>query len=204
MSTAPATPRRRGRPRRVPQADALDGALRAFWARGYGGTSLDDLTAATGMNRPSLYAALGNKAAAYAAAVDHYVATVGQQLLASLMRGGRLAQDLDAFFTALVDVVSGSHGPRGCIVACTLPAEAEVSPAARTQLAHVLAQLDGAVAQRLRSARDAGELPADADLRVHAQLVTSGMLALSLRARAGTPRRELLRLAHAMARQMAR
>lgn len=196
-------PRRRGRPRRVARADALDAVLRTFWARGFAGTSLDDLSAATGMNRPSLYAAFGNKDAAYAAAVDHYVATVGQALLAPLLRGRSLAEDVAGFFAAVVEVVTGRYGPHGCIVACTLPAEAGVSPPARAQLASVLEQLDRAVEARLRVARRAGELPAGADLRVRAQLVTSGMLALSLRARAGTPRRALTRLGRAIAASVA-
>jgi AcrR family transcriptional regulator len=186
----------------VQPADALDGALRTFWARGYAGTSLDDLCAATGMNRPSLYAAFGNKEAVYAAAVAHYVATVGQELLAPLMRGRGLARDLAGFYAAVVDVVTGRHGPRGCIVACTLPAEAEVSPDAQALLARALAQLDGAVEARLRAAQDAGDLPAGADPRVLAQVVTGGMLSLSLRARAGTPRPALKRLAEALARQV--
>lgn len=185
------------------QVDALDGALRTFWARGYGATSLDDLSAAMGMNRPSIYAAFGNKEATYAAAVHHYVATVGQELLAQLLRGRTLARDLAGFFAAVVDVVTGRHGPLGCIVACTLPAEAGVSPDARAQLAGVLTKLDAAVEERLRAARRAGELPPDADPHVLAQVVTSGMLALSLRARARTPRRELTRLAKAMARLVA-
>ncbi len=196
MSTPPSeTRRRRGRPRKFDQATALDAALLTFWKRGYGGTSLDDLTAAMGMNRPSIYAAFGNKEAVYAAAVDHYVATIARRYLDPLGKGRDLAAELQGFYDAIIDVVTGRHGPHGCIVACTLPAEAEVSPQARKQLARVLADADRALGARIAVARDAGEIGADADVRQLAALAASGTLALSIRARAGAPRRELRRLA---------
>jgi len=100
-----------------------------------------------------------------------------------------------AFYDAIIDVVTGRYGPHGCIVACTLPAEAEVSPQARKQLARVLSDADRALGARIKLARDAGELPPAADPRALAALAASGTLALSIRARAGAPRRELRRLA---------
>ncbi|MEO6028598.1 MAG: TetR/AcrR family transcriptional regulator [Candidatus Binatia bacterium] len=196
MSTPPSEPRRgRGRPRKFDHATALDAALLTFWKRGYGGTSLDDLTAAMGMNRPSIYAAFGNKEAVYAAAVDHYVATIARRYLDPLAKRRDLRAELMAFYDAIIDVVTGRYGPHGCIVACTLPAEAEVSPQARKQLARVLFDADRALGARIALARDAGEIGAESDVRQLAALAASGTLALSIRARAGAPRRELRRLA---------
>jgi AcrR family transcriptional regulator len=197
MSTpSPSEPRRgRGRPRKFDHGTALDAALLTFWKRGYGGTSLDDLTAAMGMNRPSIYAAFGNKDAVYAAAIDRYVATIGQRYVEALRGGRGLAAELTALYDAVIDTVTGKYGPCGCIVACTLPAEAEVSPHAREQLARVMADVDGAIAARIVAARKAGELPADASVRDLAVLAGSGLLALSIRGRSGTGRRELKRLA---------
>src|SRR5262249_62099226 len=56
---AGAAPKRRGRPRGYNPETALRNAIEAFWQTGYSGTSLDDLSSATGMNRPNLYAAFG-------------------------------------------------------------------------------------------------------------------------------------------------
>ena len=196
MSIA-STPARRGRPRKYEHTAALDAALTTFWSKGFAGTSLDDLASAMGMNKPSIYAAFGNKDALYAAAVEHYVQTLGRGFLESLYRGRTLAADLDGFYASVIDVVSGEHGPHGCIVACTLPAEAEATPAARALLADALGRIDAAVRDRLARAAEQGELPRDADLRTLAQLVTGGMITLSLRARAGAQRRDLTRLARA-------
>ena len=46
--------------------------MRVFWSRGYEGTSMADLTAATGLHSPSLYAAFGDKETLFREAVDHY------------------------------------------------------------------------------------------------------------------------------------
>src|SRR6476660_5686734 len=63
---------RRGRPRQYDPDSALARAAAAFWKNGYAGTSLDDLAAATGMNRPSLYAAFGDKRDLYLKTLERY------------------------------------------------------------------------------------------------------------------------------------
>jgi AcrR family transcriptional regulator len=182
--------RKRGRPPEFQRGAALDAALATFWQRGYSGASLDDLTTAMDLNKPSLYAAFGNKEQLYEAAVDHYVANIGASYLAPLA-APKLRAALDGFFDAMIDGVCGKHGPRGCIVACTLPAEAGASNAAQAKLAAVLAQLDGALVARIAAAQQAGEIAKRRDVRALGQLVTSGMLALSIRARAGASKRAL-------------
>lgn len=190
--TAP--PRRRGRPAEFQRGAALDAALATFWQRGYSGASLDDLTTAMDLNKPSLYAAFGNKEQLYEATVDHYVAKIGASYLAPLA-APRLRAALDGFFDAMIDGVSGKYGPRGCIVACTLPAEAGVSNPAQAKLAAVLGQLDAALVARVAAAQQVGEIAKHRDPRVIGQLITSGMLAISIRARAGAPKRSLRAIA---------
>ncbi len=195
MSTRNATgARKRGRPAEFDREAALDAALETFWRRGYGNASLDELTTAMNINRPSLYGAFGNKEQLYAASVDHYVTKIGASYLAPLAQP-RVADALGGFFGAMIDGVTGKHGPRGCIVACTLPAEAGVSTAAQAQLAAVLDQIDGAWIARLAAAQGAGEIAKRRDVHVLGQLVASGMLALSIRARAGASKRTLRAIA---------
>ena len=196
MSRPDETPcRPRGRPRAYDAGTALDAALKIFWARGYSGTSVDDLTAAMKMSKPSVYAAFGNKQAVYEAAVHHYVATIGSGYLKPLVAEPTLLEGLLGFYAAVIEVVTGKHGPLGCVVACTLPAEAGDSKEAQQLLSTVFAQLDGAIVARLRKAQAAGELAKDADAMLLGQIVTSGMFALSIRARSGANRRVLTKLA---------
>src|SRR5215475_5810980 len=68
----PAEPKRRGRPRAYQPEVALARALDVFWREGFAGTSLDDLSAATGMNRPSLYGAFGDKRELYIKSYEAY------------------------------------------------------------------------------------------------------------------------------------
>src|SRR3569623_2081793 len=87
VSTATAA---RGRPREFCVDDALSAALRVFWSKGYEGASLNDLTEAMGITRPSLYAAFGNKEALFRKALDLYerekLAYIGQALEAPTSR----------------------------------------------------------------------------------------------------------------------
>ncbi len=62
-----------GRPREFDIDQALDAALNVFWRKGYEGATLPDLTRAMGINRPSLYAAFGNKETLFRKSVERYV-----------------------------------------------------------------------------------------------------------------------------------
>src|SRR5437879_4956749 len=69
---APVAPKRRGRPRAYQPEVALGKALDLFRRGGFAATSLDDLSAATGMNRPSLYGAFGDKRELYIKSYQRY------------------------------------------------------------------------------------------------------------------------------------
>src|SRR5260370_61640 len=53
-------PRPRGRPRSFDEREALQKAIRVFWAKGYDAVTIDDLVAGMGVVRPSLYAIFGD------------------------------------------------------------------------------------------------------------------------------------------------
>src|SRR6202020_977184 len=86
-----AAPAVRGRPREFCVDEALTAALRVFWRHGFEGASMNDLTEAMGITRPSLYAAFGNKEALFHKALDLYerdkLAYVGEALAATTARG---------------------------------------------------------------------------------------------------------------------
>lgn len=122
-----------GRQREFDEQVALDAAMRAFWCNGYGGTSLQQLTDAMGINKPSLYAAFGNKEALFVRALEHYVSKHGSPHLEKLHAPRRsLRSRLTAYLRSIVRMACDPSLPGGCLVAETtseaggdcLPAEA--------------------------------------------------------------------------------
>lgn len=190
--------RRRGRPPAYDRDAAIAALTRVFWDQGFAATSLDDLASATAMNRPSLYGAFGDKQAMYLAALDRYGRDAKMQLGGILAGLPDVRAAIGALLYAGVDFyLAGYSGPRGCLAVCTAAAEALTTPAMRDGLAAVLAIVDGVIAVRLAQGVADGQLPPDFDVAAAAMLVAGTLHSIAIRARAGSPRAELLRLAEA-------
>src|SRR4051794_20133576 len=105
--------KRRGRPRAYDPEVALERATGAFWNDGYAGTSLDDLAKAMGMNRPSVYAAFGDKRDLYVATVRRYQAQMRTALRPFFEEGLSLRAALARIYEVAVTVYSaGEDGGR--------------------------------------------------------------------------------------------
>lgn len=188
--------RPRGRPRAYDPETALARATEAFWKSGYSATSLDDLAAATAMNRPSLYAAFGDKRALYLRALERYW-LVGFELMREMLAYDRPLPEalLRVYHSALAIYFSGKGPPRGCFAIGTAATAAVDDDRIRTVFAQGLRKLDGEFAARIRAAWESGELPASADPETLAVLASATLHTLALRARAGMPRTELEQMA---------
>lgn len=190
--------RRRGRPRAYDPAVALERATDAFWDGGFSGTSLDDLSARTGMNRPSLYAAFGDKQALYLKTLDRYRAGRRTAIDAALAAGRPLRETLRAIYGRMIDLfLEGDHGARGCYLVGTAATEAVGNPEVRKLLAGSLRELDEGFRQALSAAQARGELGPKADPGTLAMFAAGVAHTLALRARAGQPRAVLREVADA-------
>jgi AcrR family transcriptional regulator len=188
----PAAPRSRGRPRAYQPEIALGQALDLFRAGGFAATSLDDLSAATGMNRPSLYGAFGDKRELYIKAYQRYRADARAAMLDIFKDELPIRKRLERIFAVALDIyLSGEAGPRGCFTVVTAASEAVSDPDIRAMVLEGLSELDKAFAGCFRLAKVNGELPASADPEVLAQLASATIHTIAIRARARVPRKQL-------------
>lgn len=183
---------KRGRPRSYDPNAALQAARDIFWVKGYAATSLDDIVAATGMNRPSLYAAFGDKEAIYLSALK-----MQGELLVSAIEGAvkldmKLKPFLDLFFARCIgSYLHGPQGPRGCFLVGTALTESLVREDVGAVVRDAFGRCEEHLETRFRAAKKAGELPKAADPRALAMLVSSTMHELAMLARSGESRRRL-------------
>src|SRR5688572_11869874 len=147
--------RPRGRPRSFDPDEVLDKARAVFWNLGYAATSLDDLAAATGLNRPSLYAAFGDKHALYIAALRRSAAEAAAALGAALQTEAPLRVVLGIIFDRTVDIYRrGEAGQRGCFLIGTAVTQAVDDAEARELLAAYIADTDRLFRERFERQRD--------------------------------------------------
>src|SRR5260221_7639183 len=186
------TPKRRGRPRAYQPDIALAKALDLFRKDGFAGTSLDDLSAATGMNRPSLYGAFGDKRELYIKSYRRYREDARAAMLDIFREEQPIRQRLLRIYAVALDIyLSGESGPRGCFTVMTAASEAVADPDIRAMVLEGFAELDKAFAACFRHAKEKSELPDGADPAVLAQLASATIHPIAIRARARVPRGEL-------------
>ncbi len=186
----------RGRPRSFDPDEVLDKARAVFWNLGYAATSLDDLATATGLNRPSLYAAFGDKHALYMAALDRSRTEATTALGAALATEAPLRAVLQTIFDRTVDIYRrGEEGQRGCFLVGTAVTQAVDDPQARALLAAFISETDGLF--RARFERDAASLAPGVTPAGAAPMASGTFHTLAVRARTGASEADLKAIAHA-------
>jgi AcrR family transcriptional regulator len=183
---------KKGRPRSFDRAAALKAAMQVFWQRGYEATSLSDLTRAMGINAPSLYAAFDCKEALFGEALTLYQATEGAEPQRLLQEAPTAKQG----FTAMLryhatDYVNPQHPP-GCMAVLAAITGAPENKSVRALMTRTRrAAVDG-LAARIRRGISAGDVPKSADAVAMAAFYTTLMQGMSIQARDGATKKQLL------------
>lgn len=191
------------RPREFDADAALERAMQAFWAKGFKATSLDDLCAATGLSRSSLYAAFGGKRALLHRTLDRYEGQALARIATALARPVPVREAIASFVRDLIDGIVSGPGRRGCFIGnCAAElARSDRGTAARVRLS--LDRVEGLFRDALARGQARREIAANADIESLARFIVSGIQGLRLVGKANPDRAALESIASIMLRCLA-
>ena len=181
---------RLGRPRSFDIDGALDRALQVFWRKGYEGASLSDLTKAVGVNRPSLYAAFGDKEALFRKALDRYLngpAAYTQEAL----NEPTVRAVIERLLRGAADLNTAQRNPGGCLTVQGALACGAAGDSIRQELAAYRAAGEAALRRRFQRANSEGDLPATVNPAELARYVVTIVYGMAVQAAGGATRDKL-------------
>jgi AcrR family transcriptional regulator len=186
-------PKRTGRPRGFNYGEALDRAMHVFWRKGFEGASLNDLTAAMGIQPASLYQAFGNKRKLFEKALARYLAGPVAFMHDALNEPTAFAV-ADRILRRTAEFLTQGRSRHGCMtIQAALAGGVEAEPIRRMLVALRVKEQD-ALRRRFERAKSEGELANDADAADLARFVTALFQGMTVQAINGASREDLLRL----------
>ena len=188
------------RPREFNVDTALESAMQVFWTKGYESTSLDDLCAATGLARSSLYAAFGDKRALLLRSLDRYEEQGISRITAALTRPVPVREAIADFIDDLIDRIVAGPGRRGCFVGNCAAELARHDREATQRVRRSMGRAEATFRVALVRARQRGEIGRDADVDALARFLVAGIQGLRLVGKAKPDRAVLDDIAAVMLR----
>lgn len=182
----------RGRPRSFDRSVALRRAMEVFWVKGYEGASLSELTAAMGINSPSLYAAFGSKEALFLEATDLYTQSEGTDIWSTLEKAPTARLAIEGFLTETAKAYSQTDRPQGCLIALGALHQDSTRGLICQDLRRRRAENQTALETRLKRAMAEGELPAGFDCQAAATFFATVQHGMSIQARDGATHAALM------------
>ncbi len=182
-----------GRPRSFQLDKALDAAIQVFWRRGYEGASLSDLTKAMGINRPSLYAAFGNKETLFHKALERYSAGRAAYVHEALEQSTARAV-VEHLLRGAADLLADPHNPSGCLMVQGALACGKSGDCIREELISRRVALEADLSLRFKRAKAEGDLDAASNPGDLSRYVMTISLGMAVQAVGGASREDLRRV----------
>lgn len=178
-----------GRPKKFDDDKALLAAIEVFWAKGYDGASMKDLTGAMGINAPSLYAAFGDKHSLYLQAIDRYMSDDACAPLVAFDSELDIGKAVRAFMNAALSYATEHEsGALGCFLSTCVSTSAGEVVGAQERLQKAIKETDLRLAKRFDQEKEKGLLPENFPSLARARLMFDLRQGFVLRARAGLSR----------------
>lgn len=184
----------RGRPRVFDMDEALDKALHIFWQRGYEGASLAELTDALGVNKPSLYAAFGNKEELFMKALAKYT-TGPVAFVRDVINEPTSHAVAKRFLYEAADFLTQPSHPKGCMVVQGALSGGESAEMVKKVLIQYRAAYENLLTRRFEQAKQDGDLSGDADPQALAKYLATLHQGMSVQATSGASNEELKSIA---------
>jgi len=188
------TKKSRGRPRAFITAEVLDRVRGVFLEKGFAAASVDELAAAAGLNRPSLYAAFGDKEQLYIHALRFYGEKSVEGLDAVLAGPGTIEQRLSKVYKLAIDLYTAPPHRPGCMIVGTAAVESPTHP----RIAAVASELLAAIEKSLARAFAESDLAREPSPAARAHMAGAIMYAIAIRARLGAKPADLRAFAASM------
>jgi TetR/AcrR family transcriptional repressor of nem operon len=169
--------------RRFDLNEALDQMVEVFWRKGFSATSIQELETATGLSRPSLYAAFGGKGQMFLAVLRRYGDRYNTHLMAALQSPGSARQALCQYFDKLAEQLSDRRLPPGCLLANSIVEFGSANEAIGRYVREQLAIIESQFYQTIRRGQIEDEFSRAIDPRIFARLLTATAEGMALLAR---------------------
>ncbi len=166
-------------------SETLDKAMRVFWAKGFFGTSIEDLVAATGVSRYGLYGEFGDKNGLFIAALERYQTDIVRPIFEIIDQPGASLPALRALFATLSEFSRQPHGKLGCLVFNSVNETGLHDEATADKILEIREHVASGIMRLLGNARAKHELPASFDVQREADFLLGILHALPMMARAG-------------------
>ena len=182
--------RPRGRPSNFDHEEALEKALHVFWARGYEGASMAELTEALGINKPSIYAAFGNKEELFRKALARYTSGPAA-FVREAMKEPTVRQVVEKFLLLAVDFFSDRSTPNGCMIVQAALTGGQGSSEIQQELIAYRKSFETSFKERFDLAKEQGDLPQHVNTKQLAKYIATIHQGMSVQATSGATREEL-------------
>lgn len=182
----------KGRPRGFDEDKAIDAAMRVFWEKSFEGTTMTDLTDATGLSRSSIHAAFGNKEGLFLKAVERYKSEWMRHIPKALAEP-TLPGAIEALFRGMVNALSIPGNPKGCLsihgaLACGTDDKLVTQVMAKWRRSN-----ENRIKERIQQAQHEGELGREVSAADYARYIATIMIGIGIQAVNGAGRAELNR-----------